>query len=111
VRSLRSSTSTRGPVISIVMHHNSLQTQARHILHFVYMKMAACHYLDIARRTERFQFFNCMTAMAYSAFCIEAFLNEIGQALYKDNWATYFEQKPTKEKLRIIERIWECPST
>ena len=61
--------------------------------------------LEEAVSTEEGRFYNCISSIVFSAFCIEAYLNQIGEKLFPDCWAE-LERRPHKQKLKkIAERL------
>lgn len=71
------------------------------VLHFVDLKRACNHYLKQASESPLGSFYNCMTAMIYAAFLIEAYLNEIGDHLLPD-WIKKHDAKTVKDKMKLI---------
>jgi hypothetical protein len=52
---------------------------------YVTLQDAAEFALEIAKNAEEGRFYNCLSAMLYSAFCLEAYLNHIG-IFEIENW-------------------------
>jgi hypothetical protein len=73
-------------------------------LQFVSLRSAARRYLKQAKDKPRGYCYDCMTAMLYSAFMIEAYVNEIGDHLFK-NWKKDHDRKPLKQKVKVIGKI------
>jgi len=70
-------------------------------LQFVTLRSASCRYLKQAKNKPRGNFYDCMTAMLYSAFMIEAYVNEVGDHLF-NNWKKEHDKKSIKEKIKAI---------
>jgi len=69
---------------------------------YVYLHSAADWALEQAEGTEKGRFYNCMSSIILSAFCIEAYLNHIGSKLLP-----YWDDEVKKDlsiqnKLKII---------
>jgi hypothetical protein len=71
-------------------------------LTYVYLYHAADWALEQATATEEGRFYNCMSSIVLSAFCIEAYLNHIGSELLP-YWDGEFKRDiSTTNKLKII---------
>ena len=53
----------------------------RNITTYVHLNSAAEWAIEQAEGTEEGRFYNCMSSIILSAFCIEAYLNHIGSEL------------------------------
>tara|TARA_R110002073_G_scaffold299268_1_gene466183 strand:+ start:1854 stop:2378 length:525 start_codon:yes stop_codon:yes gene_type:complete len=72
-----------------------------HVYSFAYMGTAARLYLEHAENAIESQFYNSMSAILYSAFTIEGYLNHRGDKEFK-HWS-YIERKLSpREKLVMI---------
>jgi hypothetical protein len=74
----------------------------RSIYTYVYLNHAADWALEQAKRAEEGRFYNCMSSIILSAFCMEAYLNHIGNKLLP-----YWDEELSKglsiqNKLKII---------
>jgi len=74
----------------------------RNVYTYVYLHKAAIWALEQAEGTEEGKFYNCMSSIILSAFCIEAYLNHIGSELLP-----YWDEEikkglSTQNKLKII---------
>ena len=56
-------------------------TSERNIYTYGYLHSAATWAFEQAEMTEEGRFYNCMSSIILSAFCIEAYLNHIGNEL------------------------------
>lgn len=72
----------------------------RTIYSYVVLQDVAEYELEMAKNTEEGRFYNCLTAMLYSAFCLEAYLNHLGN-LEMPNW-NKVERKSPMEKLNLL---------
>ena len=68
---------------------------------YSYLNHAAANALVQARSTKEGQFYICMTAELFSAFCLEAFLNHIGSEKLP-YWESIERKLGPKEKLIVI---------
>ncbi len=68
---------------------------------FAYMGSAARLYLKTGEGTEECQFYHCMSAILYSAFTLEAYLNHVGDAQFQ-NWAERERKLTPREKLKLV---------
>lgn len=70
--------------------------------HFTFVYLSACSQFMIneAEKSEQGRFYNCMGSIVFSAFCIEAYLNQLGER--KFSFWTELEQLNHKRKLSII---------
>ena len=74
----------------------------RSIYTYGYLHSAARWSLEQAEMTEEGSFFNCMSSIILSAFCIEAYLNHIGSELLP-YWDDEFKKGLSiQNKLKII---------
>ncbi len=72
---------------------------------YVYLFEAAKHALEQAESAAEDRFYNCMFSIVFSAFCIEASLNQIGEKLFPF-WSE-LELLNHKQKLNIIAKQLE----
>jgi len=74
----------------------------RSIYTYVYLNIAADWAFEQAEGTEEGRFYNCMSSIILSAFCIEAYLNHIGSKLLP-YWDEEFRKGLSiRNKLKII---------
>ncbi len=74
----------------------------RTIYTYNYLHQAADWSLEQAHKNEEGRFYNCMSSIILSAFCIEAYLNHVGQEILP-----YWDEEikkglSIKNKLKII---------
>ena len=74
---------------------------------YSYLRIACQHALELANKSEEGRLYNCMTAMLFSAFCIEAYLNHLGNQKV-DYWHVLKKKLSPEEKLNIISKIIGC---
>ncbi len=79
-----------------------LVSSERSVRTYVYLHSAADWAFEQAEGTEEGRFYNCMSSIMLSAFCIEAYLNHIGSELL-----SYWDEEVKKDlsvqnKLKII---------
>lgn len=74
------------------------------VLTYSYMRGASWNALEYAKKSIEGQFYNAMTSMAFSAFCIEAYLNHIGQEKIT-YWQTIERGLSPREKLEVLSNI------
>lgn len=70
---------------------------------FVWLFQGAASEFEEAVSVKEGLFYNCMFSIVFSAFCIEAYLNQIGEKLFR-NWAE-FERQSHKKKLKKIAEL------
>ena len=68
---------------------------------YVTLHRAAYYALKEAKVSEKGQFFNSLTAMIYSAFSLEAYLNHLGNNEFP-NWNKIERAKSPKQKLDML---------
>ncbi len=74
----------------------------RDVFTYVYLDTAAEWALEQAKGTEEGRFYNCMSSIILSAFCIEAYLNHIGSK-FLPYWDDEVKRDlSTQNKLKII---------
>jgi len=59
------------------------------------------HALKAARESNEGRYFNCMIAMVFSAFCLEAYFNHLGDLIVKD-WGKNERNYTPDEKLELL---------
>jgi len=68
---------------------------------YVTLQNAAKYALETALKSEEGRFFNSLSAMLYSAFSIEAYLNHLGKSEFQ-NWEKIERHKSPKQKLDML---------
>jgi len=68
---------------------------------YVTLHNAAHYALEDAKNSEHSRFFNALTAMLYSAFSLEAYLNHLGNSEFQ-NWEKIERSKSPKQKLDML---------
>jgi len=68
---------------------------------YVTLHNAAYYELQAAQETEKGRFFHCLSAMLYSAFSIEAYLNHLGKAEISD-WGKIERRFSPRRKLNML---------
>ena len=68
---------------------------------YVTLLNAAKYSLETARDIEEGSFFNSLTAMTYSAFSLEAYLNHLGKSEIP-NWEKIERNKSPKQKMEML---------
>jgi hypothetical protein len=76
----------------------------RYMPTFSILRQVSWHALELAKESESGRFFNCMTAILFSALCLEAYLNHLG-AQKLDYWNVLKERLSPREKLDVLSRI------
>lgn len=76
----------------------------RTVLTHSYLRAASWHALELAETTEEGRLYNCMTAMLFSAFCIEAYLNHLGNQKL-EYWPTLKRRLSPSEKLEVLSSV------
>ena len=76
----------------------------RFVMPYIHLFESASIAIQQAENSEENQFHNCLTAILFSAFCIEAYLHHIGGKYFED-WEK-FERKlePKKKLLHIADK-------
>ena len=79
---------------------------------FVYLYFAARNALLLAKASENNRLYNCMGAIVFSAFCLEAYLNHIGSIKF-EFWDDELKKDlSSKNKLKMIaHEIGYIPDT
>ena len=70
---------------------------------YVTLHNAAHFSLDEANKSEDGRFYHCLSAMIYSAFCLEAYLNHLGQIEFSD-WKKIERRKSPIQKLDMLSK-------
>jgi len=67
---------------------------------------ASSHALEQAKSSAETRdcYYNCMSAMLYSALAIEAYLNHLGSEVFTGHWKD-LERMKTREKLIVLSRL------
>ncbi len=65
------------------------------------MRNASRLALNQAKEIEKGRFYNCMSVIIYSAFCIEGYLNHVGAKII-ESWDILERKLSPEEKLQII---------
>ena len=79
-----------------------ITSSERTIYSYNYLQSAASSALKQAERTKEEQFYNCMSSIILSAFCIEAYLNHIGEKILP-YWDEEFKKGLSiQNKLKVI---------
>jgi hypothetical protein len=77
----------------------------KHIEKTVYtsahLRYASWRALEQAREHEKDRFYNCMSCIVFSAFCLEAYFNHLGERIIAF-WATIERNLSPREKLDIL---------
>jgi hypothetical protein len=68
---------------------------------YVTLHNAAHYALQAARETEDGRFFNCLTAMVFAAFSLEAYLNQLGTSEFPD-WTKFERNKSPMQKSEML---------
>ena len=68
---------------------------------YVTLYNAAFYSLQAAKDSVDGRFFNCLTAMVFSAFSLEAYLNHLGTSEFP-NWVKIERSKSPKQKLELL---------
>jgi hypothetical protein len=68
---------------------------------YVTLHNAAHYALQAAQRSIDGRFFSCLTAMVFSAFSLEAYLNHLGNSEFP-NWAKFERNKSPRQKLEML---------
>lgn len=77
-------------------------TDERTVYSYVCLREGACAALAQAKDSEKHRFHNCMSVIIFSAFCLEAYLNHLGQDRF-EYWDDDIKKNLTVEnKLKII---------
>lgn len=74
---------------------------------FAYLRAAGWRALEEAKQNEKGRFYKCMISQLFSAFCLEAYLNHIGNEKIPD-WEKSERKLSPKEKLEIISHEIGC---
>jgi hypothetical protein len=74
---------------------------------FAYLRAAGWRALEEAKQNEKGRFYKCMISQLFSAFCLEAYLNHIGNEKIPD-WEKSERKLSSKEKLEIISHEIGC---
>jgi hypothetical protein len=68
---------------------------------YVTLQNAAKYALEAARNSKEGRFFNSLSAMLYSAFSLEAYLNHLGKSEFQ-NWEKIERYKSPRQKLDML---------
>lgn len=71
---------------------------------YVYLYDVAYYAMKRAKESKEGEFFECITAMVFSAFCLEAYLNHLG-ALKIGYWDVLKERLRPYEKLQVLSHV------
>ncbi len=74
---------------------------ARTVVAYVDLYHAAKFSVERAENSDEPEFYNCLSALLFCAFCLESYLNHIGRA-YFENWQKDLEKLSPHAKLRLI---------
>jgi hypothetical protein len=75
---------------------------------YAVLRVASWHALEQATNTESGRFYNCMTSMLFSAFCLEAFLNHVCEGEI-DHWQMVERCLRPDEKLDLLSTLFGYP--
>ena len=75
----------------------------RTVYSYSIMHQTSWHLLDIAKKSPEGQFFNYLTSMLFSAFCLEAYFNHLGEVKIK-YWAK-IDRIHFEDKFEILAQI------
>ncbi len=73
----------------------------RMVLTHAYLRQVSLQALEMAEQTEEGRLYNCMVAMLFSAFCIEAYLNHLGNQKL-NYWSVLKRKLSPTEKLQVL---------
>jgi hypothetical protein len=75
---------------------------------YAVLHTASWHALEQANNTESGRFYNCMTSMLFSAFCLEAFFNHVCEGEI-DHWQMVERCLRPDEKLDLLSTLFGYP--
>ncbi len=75
----------------------------RMVLAYSYLQASSWNALEQAKEAETGRFYNCMTAMLHSAFCLEAYLNHLG-AKKVTCWNVLERKLSPGDKLEVLAK-------
>ena len=68
---------------------------------YVTLHNAAFYALQAAKESVDGRFFNCLTAMVFTAFSLEAYLNHLGTSEFPD-WVKFERNRSPRQKLEML---------
>jgi hypothetical protein len=68
---------------------------------FAYLNNGAAFFLQHAEKSTAGGLYNCLAVLAFSAFCLEAYLNEMGSRMFR-HWRLLERSLSTATKLTLI---------
>ena len=88
------------------MKKKSLVKAKRTVYSYSVLRETSWYALKAAKENKTGSFFNCMIAMLFSALCIEAYFNHLGETLLT-YWDTIEKKLSPEDKLKVITTTLE----